>query len=163
MRKRYLEEAEGGERGEDVGFVGVLAEEVDGLDAGGVKGVMDVVSAVVADGRGWEGDAWGPLVDEVFDVGETVVAGVGEVFGELGSEVLMWLWASKLMARIGPDGGIPRREAVGAGFAIRGRGQTTGRGLRRVSIWVRDSRASRAGSPTMDGGVGLVEHCDGVG
>ena len=39
----------------------------------------------MADGGGWDGDARGPLFDEIFDVEEAVVAGGFEVFGEFGS------------------------------------------------------------------------------
>ena len=53
-------------------------------DAGGREGVVDVVGEVVADGRGWDGDARGPFGDELVDVGEAVVAGELKVCGELG-------------------------------------------------------------------------------
>ena len=75
-----------GEWGENIDFGGVLPEEFDGADAVGVEAVVDVVGEVVADGRGWDGDAGGPLGDELIDVGEAVGAGVVEVFGELGWE-----------------------------------------------------------------------------
>jgi len=71
-------------RGQDAGFSSVSAEELNGLEAGLVEDVVNVLGEVVADGGGWDGDARCPLVDEVFDVGEAVVAGVGEILGELG-------------------------------------------------------------------------------
>ena len=79
-----LEQAEGGKRGKDGDFGGVAAEECDGIDAGGRERVVDVLGEVVADGGGWDGDAWGPLFDELIDVGEAVVAGELKVGGELG-------------------------------------------------------------------------------
>ena len=72
-----------GEGWEDVGFDGEAAEEDDGVEAVGREGVVDVVGQVVADGFGWEGDAWGPLGRRVFDVGEAMVAGLLEVGDEL--------------------------------------------------------------------------------
>jgi len=47
-----LKEAESGERGEDIDFGGVLAEEMDGADAVFVEGVVDVLGEVVVDGGG---------------------------------------------------------------------------------------------------------------
>src|SRR5271154_1577057 len=78
------EEGEVGEWGEDVDLDGVSAEEFDSADAVGVEDVVDVVREVVADGGRRDGDARCPLVDEVFDVEETMVAGGLEVFSELG-------------------------------------------------------------------------------
>ena len=71
-------------RGQDAGFSSVSAEELNGLEAGLVEDVVNVLGEVVADGGGREGDAWSPLLHEVFDVSEAVVAGVGEILGELG-------------------------------------------------------------------------------
>jgi hypothetical protein len=45
---------------------------------------VDVAREVVVDGDGWDGDARGPLFDELLDVGEAVVAGELEVCDELG-------------------------------------------------------------------------------
>ena len=42
-----------------------------------------LLEEVMADGRGWNGDAGGPLLDESVDVEEAVVAGGFEVFREL--------------------------------------------------------------------------------
>ena len=78
-----LEEAEIGEWGECVDFGGVLAEELDGTDAVGVEFVVDVESQVVADSVGGDWETGCPLLDEVFDVSEAVVAGEGEVLDEL--------------------------------------------------------------------------------
>ena len=69
-----LEETKAGERGENAGFSGVLAEELDGADAVCVEDIVDVVGEIVADGGGRKRDAWGPLFDEGLDVEEAVVA-----------------------------------------------------------------------------------------
>lgn len=82
--EKGLEEAEGREGGKDAGFGGEMAEGFDGLDAGGVEGVVDVAGEVVVDGGGGDGDAGGPLADEIVDMGEAVVAGGLEVGGDLG-------------------------------------------------------------------------------
>jgi hypothetical protein len=58
-----LEKAEGRESGEDIHLGGVLAEELDGADAGRVQGVVDVLGEVVVDYVRGEGDAGGPLLD----------------------------------------------------------------------------------------------------
>ncbi len=157
MRKRYLEEAEGGEWGEDVGFGGVLAEEIDGLDAGGVESVVDVVGEVVADGRGWDGDAWGPLMDEVFDVGEAVVAGVGEVFGELGGGDVA---GGERLGAGGPDGGDPGE--VGAGLPLVGKVEPLA-GADELFDLSAGFESQEGGIAYEDRGVGVVEHRDGVG
>jgi hypothetical protein len=47
-----LEEAEGGERGEDGDFGCVLTEELDRADAVFVEGVVDVAGEVIVDGGG---------------------------------------------------------------------------------------------------------------
>lgn len=83
-----LKKAKIWERCEDADLGGVLAEELDGADAIGVESVVDVVGEVVADGFGQEREAGRPLVDEIFDVCEAVIAGECEVVDELrGSEV----------------------------------------------------------------------------
>ena len=82
--EKQLEEAEGGERGQEAGFGGVAAEELDGGDAVGREGVVDVAGEVVADGLRWDGDARGPFGDKLVDVGEAVIAGELKVCGELG-------------------------------------------------------------------------------
>jgi len=109
-----LEEAEVREWRENIDFDSVLAEELDGADAVGVEEVMDVACEVVAYGRGGDGDARGPLLDEVFDVREAVIAGAFEVFGELvGGEVG---WGQSFGAN-GPDGGDPPPPSPGSGRA----------------------------------------------
>ena len=70
-----LEEAEAGERGEDVDLGGVLAKAFDGADAVGVEDVVNIRGKVVSDGGGGESDAGGPLLDEPLDVEEAVVSG----------------------------------------------------------------------------------------
>ena len=70
-------------RSENVSFGGVSAEEFDGADAVGVEGVVDVVGEVAADDGGGEGDARGPVLDEILDMQEAVITGVLEVLGEL--------------------------------------------------------------------------------
>lgn len=44
-----------------------------------VEDVVDVLGEVGADGGGGDGEASGPFVDEGVDVGEAVIAGLGEV------------------------------------------------------------------------------------
>jgi hypothetical protein len=51
-----------------------LTEELDGADAIGFEGVVDVAGEVVADSGRGDVDARCPLVDEIFDVLETVIA-----------------------------------------------------------------------------------------
>jgi hypothetical protein len=69
-----LKEAKMRQRREDAGLGGVLTEELDGADAIGVENVVDVGGKVVADSGGGNGDAGGPLLDDLFDVEKTVVA-----------------------------------------------------------------------------------------
>src|SRR5258705_12546901 len=114
-RLMKLQEAEVGERREDVDFGGVLSEAFDGADAVGVEDVVNIRGEVVADGGGWDGDARGPLFDEFFDVEEAVVAGGFKVFGELrGGEVRV----VEGFEADGPDGGDPGK--VGASVPLVG-------------------------------------------
>src|SRR5258705_4038144 len=105
-----LEEAKAGQWGEDIDFGGVLPEQLDGADAVGIEDVMNIRGEVMADGGGWDRDAGGPLLDEIFDVEKAVVTRGFEVFGEFGSRNRGWgfelgngLWAD------GPDGSHPRQ------------------------------------------------------
>ena len=109
-----LEEAEVGERGEDIDFGGVLAEELDGADAVGVEDVMDVMGEIVPNGRGWDGDTRCPLFDEGFDVKQAVVAGGFEVFGELGGGDA---GCTERFRANGPDGGDPGETGAGVPLA----------------------------------------------
>ncbi len=109
-----LEEAQAGKRGEDIDFVGVLAEEFDGADAVGCEGVVNVAGEVVADGVGRNGDAGCPLFDELFDVGEAVIAGGFEVLSELsGCDVALESFRAN-----GPDGCDPGE--IGEGVPLVG-------------------------------------------
>ena len=157
MRKRRLEKTQGGEWGKNVGFGGILAEEVDGFDAGGVEGVVDVVPEVMADGVGRERDAGGPLVDEVFDVREAVVAGTGEVFGELGGGDVA---GGEGFGTDGPDGGDPRE--VGAGVPFVGEVEPLAGAYGLFDVGTGFER-EEGGVADEDGRVGSLEHRDGVG
>lgn len=65
---------------------------------------MDVVGEVMPDGGGGDGDARGPLFDELVDVKQAMIARGFEVFGELsGSDAR---WAESVRAH-GPDGSYP--------------------------------------------------------
>ncbi len=69
---------------QDIQLRCVLAKEMDGAEAIVVEQVVDISCEVAADGFGCDGDAWTPLLDEIFDVGEAVVAGELEILRELG-------------------------------------------------------------------------------
>ena len=104
MRIDDLVEAKVWKRGEDICFGGVLAEDFDGADAVGVENVVDVSGEVVADSGGRDGDAGGPLLDDLLDVSEAVVAGGSEIVGELrGCEI----GVAERFGTDGPDGGDP--------------------------------------------------------
>ena len=92
------------QRGKHLDFGRILAEEFDGADAVGVEDVVDVVGEVVADGGGGDGDAGGPLFDEIFDVEKTVVARGFEVLDELGGSEL---GMAEGFGACGPDGSYP--------------------------------------------------------
>lgn len=70
---------------------------------------MDVLGEVVADGGGRNGDAWGPLLYEVFDVIEAVVAGVREVFDESSRGSMA---VRESLRADGPDGGYPGKSGA---------------------------------------------------
>lgn len=72
--KALLEETRSGKRWECSNLGGVLAEELDGTETIVVERVVDVGGEVVADGGGRDGNARGPLVDEVLNMGEAVIA-----------------------------------------------------------------------------------------
>ena len=115
---------------------------------------MDVFGEVVADGGGGEGDAGSPLADEVFDVGEAVVAGVIEVGDELGGG-----GGGEGLGAGGPDGGNPGE--TGAGVPLMGEVEPeegAGDGF--------DAGLALAGEEggvaDEEGGVGVLEHGDGV-
>ncbi len=93
-------------RWKDVELGGVLAKQLDGADAVFVEVVVDILREVFADGCGREVDARGPLVDEVFDVSEAVVAGLVEVGGDLGGGLVLKMGREDFVPD-GPDGGYP--------------------------------------------------------
>ena len=118
---------------------------------------MDVVGEVVVDGGGREGDAGGPLADEIVDVGEAVVAGLDEVSGEL---LRCDVGDAEGFGAYGPDGGDPGEIGAGAPLVcevVPGAG--AGLGFDGGAVF--DGHES--GVADEDGGVGLVEHGDGVG
>ncbi len=116
---------------------------------------MDVLGEVLADGGGREGDAGGPLADEVLDVGEAVIAGLVEVGGELGGGGgVEDFWAR------GPDGGDPGE--AGAGVPLVGEVEP--------EEWAGDGfdvglvlAGEEGGVADEEGGVGVLKHGDGVG
>ena len=66
-----------------MGLRGVVAEDLNGANAIGCEGVVNVVGEVLTDRPGREGKAGSPFADQVFDVGDAIVAGTREVFDEL--------------------------------------------------------------------------------
>ena len=106
---RSAEEVKEGKRREDSELRGEGAEVLDGTEAVGVKGVVDVLSEVGADAVGGDGDAGCPLADESFDVGETGVAAGSEVGSELpGCDAV----EAKSCGADGPDGSDPGKAGV---------------------------------------------------
>src|SRR5271163_2719868 len=105
-----LEEAEVRQRGKDFDFGRILAEDFDGADAVGVENVVDVVGEVVSDGGGGDGDAGGPLFDELFDVEKAMIARGFQVFGKLSRGEIRW---AEGLRTDSPDRGYPGE--IGAG------------------------------------------------
>ncbi len=152
-----LQKAERGQWGESADLSGVAAEELHGMDAVLGEDVVDIPCEVLADGLGWNGETRGPLFDEVVDVGEAVIAGRGEVFGELGSGNVA---RAKRFRADGPDGGDPGES--GAGMPLMGEVDPfagadglldLGSGFERDQGGVADEQ----------GGISLLEHGDGIG
>lgn len=143
------------EGGEDINLGGVLTEEFDGTDAVDVEVVVDVAGEVEADGGGRDGDSGGPLFDELFDVGEAVIAGGVEVFGELaGSKVVQGFGAH------GPDGGDPGE--VGSGVPLMGEVEPLAGADSFFDDFAR-FEGEKGGVADEDGSVGVLQHRDGVG
>ena len=99
-----LEKVEGGEGWEEVDLCGQGAEELDGTEAVGVQGVVDVAGEVGADGFRADGDAGCPVGDELVDVCKAGVAAGGEIGDEL---VRSEAGGSEGFGADGPDCGDP--------------------------------------------------------
>ena len=134
-----------------------MAEELDGLDAGFVEDVVDVLGEVMADGGGWDGNAGRPLVDEVFDVAKAVVAGEGEVLDELGGGDVA---DGEGLGADGPDGGYPGK--AGADVPLVGEIEPLAGAYGLLDCFA-GFEGEKGGVADEDGGVGLAEHRDGVG
>ena len=117
---------------------------------------MNVVGEVFADGAGGDGEAGSPLVDEVFDVSEAVVAGVCEVFGELSRGDVA---GGKGLRTDGPDGGDPGK--AGAGVPLVGEVEPLAGAYDLFDMGAGFER-EKGGVADEDSGVGLPEHRDGV-
>ncbi len=122
-----------------------------------VEDVVDVLGEVVADGGGWDGDARGPLLDEVVDVGEAVVAGDGEVVGELGGGDVA---DGECLGTDGPDGGYPGK--AGAGVPLVGEVEPLAGAYGLLDCFA-GFQGQESGVADEDGCVGELEHRDGVG
>ena len=95
--------------------------------------------------------------DEVVDVGEAVVAGAAEVFGELGGGDVA---VSEGFGADGPDGGDPGE--AGAGVPLVGEVEP----LAGADGWLdcfAGFEGEQGGVADEEGSVGLLQHGDGVG
>jgi hypothetical protein len=141
---------------EDLGCRREVSELGDGLFARVVEKIVDVLSEVGADGRGRDGDARGPLVDEGFDVFEAVLTrGV-----EIEEELLALFAAEPYLRADGPD----RRDPGKAGVAVPEVGKVMpGAGgcllLNRFAIF----EGEEGGVADEERGVVLLQHGDGIG
>ena len=118
---------------------------------------MDVLGEVVADGGGRNRDARGPLPDEVFDVGEAVITGVGEVFdqsGRAGMAVRQCLRAG------GPYGSDPGEAS--AGVPLVGEVEPFARAYGMLYCFAR-FESQQCGIADENGGIGLLKHSDRLG
>ena len=128
---------------------------MDGAETGLVEVVVDVVGEVVADGFGRDGDAGGPLADEIGDVGEAVIAGEIEVVDELGGG-----GGGEGLGARGPDGGDPGEAGAGVPLVGEVDGDAGADGGFDVGVVL---AGEEGGVADEEGGVGAVEHGDGVG
>src|ERR1700733_11976878 len=83
-RAEFSEKGNSGREGQRAALDSVTIEELEAGEARLVEEVPDVLGEVGADGRARDGDACGPFVGEGVDVAEAGVAGVLEVFDDLG-------------------------------------------------------------------------------
>jgi len=151
-----FEDGAGAQGVEDADVGGEVAEGGDAADAVGVEGVVDVLGEVVADGGGWERDARGPLADEVFGVGEAVLAGGVEVGDELGAR----LGGGDSFRTHGPDGGDPGQS--GALIPLGGDVVPGAWAGFRFDVGAA-FEGEQGGVADEQRGVGLGEHGDGIG
>lgn len=152
-----LEKMQPGEGLQDVDLGGVLAEEFYGADAVGVECVVDVVGEVVTYGLGEEREARGPLADDVFNVGEAVIAREGEVFGELGG---CDVGDRESVRSHRPDGGDPRETCAGPPLVREVEPVAGTHGFFELRA---DIEGDESGVSDEYGCIGLLEHSDGVG
>ena len=152
-----LEEAEVGEWREDVGFGGVLAEELDGAEAVGVEDVVNIRGEIVADSGGWDSDSRSPLFDQPLDIEKAVVAGGFEVFGELQRCDVA---RGQGFGADGPDGGDPGK--VGSDVPLVGEVVPLARADGSFDL-IAGFEGKERRIADEDGGVCLVQHGDGIG
>ena len=69
-----LEKAEMRQRGQNFDLGGVLAEQFDGANAVRIEMVVNVLGEVMTNGCGRDRNARCPFFDEIFYVGEAVIA-----------------------------------------------------------------------------------------
>ena len=134
-----------------------MAEEIDGAEAGSVEKVMDIAGEIEADGLGRESNAGGPVPDEIFDVGEAMVAGELEVERELGGGRGVW---REGVGAGGPDGSDPGE--AGAGVPLVGEvdpEEGAGGGVDAGVVLA----GEEGGIADEESGVSVAEHLDGVG
>ena len=143
------------EGGQHIDFGGVLTKDLDGANAVSVEDVMDVIGEIVTDGGGWKGDARCPLGDEIFDIQEAVIARGLEILNQLGSGQVIECFRAD-----GPDGCDPGEIGAGAPFPSEVEPLTGADGSFDGFAGFEGEQSRIADK---DGGVGLLQHGDGVG
>src|SRR6201999_1373159 len=119
--------------------------------------VVDVLGEVVADGLGWDGDTRRPLLDEVFDVREPVVAGAFEILTELGGSDGMGTQGFEAHS---PDGGDPGKTGACAPLVRDIEPEAVADGSFDGLAGFKGKQRRVADK---NGGVCLLQHGDGVG
>jgi len=118
---------------------------------------VNVNGEVIPDRRGWDGDARGPFVDEVVDVGEAVVARVGEVIGDLTHGEMA---GGECFGTHSPDGSDPGK--AGESNPLMSKVKPLARADRILDLLPGFEREeSRVADE--QGSVSLLEHVDGIG
>lgn len=118
---------------------------------------MDVNRQVMLDGYRGDADARSPFANEVVDVGEAVVAGCGEVAGELirGKVALRERFGAD-----GPDGSDPGEAGAGAPFVSQVEPLAGADGLFDLLAGL---ESEERGISDEQSGVRVPEHRDGIG
>lgn len=112
---------------------------------------------VATDGLGWHGDAWRPLLDEVVDMGETMVAGENQVFGDLGGGDVAHIQGFRAD---GPYSGDPGK--IGTYVPLVGQVEPLA-GADGLLDLLAGFECQQCGVANEQGGVSLLEHADGIG